>query len=70
MNKMARFYCVAIGKYMEWKVNGKPVRDTDIRSREFDYKAFSLTLLNVTQNLQKRKLSVFASANNNSSIIT
>ena len=68
VNATANFTCTAIAEEIAWEVNGQPV-DSDLRSRGFNNQAVPLTLLNATQNLYTRTLSVFGSADNNGSNI-
>ena len=68
VNATANFTCTAIAEEIEWQVNGQPVY-ANLRSRGFDDEAVP-TLLNATQNLYTRTLSVFGSADNNGSNIT
>ena len=69
VNAKANFTCTAIAEEINWEVNGQPV-DANLRSRGFDDEAVPLTVLNATQNLYSRTLSVFGSADNNGSNIT
>ena len=69
VNAKANFTCTAVAGEIEWEVNGQPV-DDHLRSRGFDDEAVPLTLLNATQNLRTRTMSVNGSTDNNGSIIT
>ena len=69
VNATANFTCTAVAEDIEWEANGQTV-DSDLRNRGFNDQAVPLTLLNATQNLRTRTLSVFGSADNNGSTIT
>ena len=69
VNGTANFTCTAVAQEIEWEVNGQPV-DDHLRSRGFNDDAVPLTLLNATQNLRTRTMSVNGSADNNGTIIT
>ena len=68
VNATANFTCTAVAEDIEWEVNGLPV-DSDLRSRGFNDEAVPLTLLNATQNLHTKTMSVFGSPDNNGSSI-
>ena len=69
VNGTANFTCTAVADEIEWEVNGQPV-DANLRSRGFNDDAVPPTLLNATQNLRTRTMSVNGSADNNGSNIT
>ena len=69
VNGTAKFTCTAVAAEIEWEVNGQPV-DDHLKSRGFNDDAVPLTLLNATQNLRTRTMSVSGSADNNGSNIT
>ena len=69
INGTADFTCTAVAGEIEWEVNGQPI-DDHLRSRGFNDEAVPLTLLNATQNLRTRTMSVNGSADNNGSNIT
>ena len=68
LNRMVNFTCTAVAQEIEWEVNGQPV-DSALNSRGFD-DSQKLIMLNETQNLRTRKLTVLASADNNNTNIT
>ena len=57
VNATANFTCTAVADDIKWEVNGQPV-DSDLRSRGFNDEAVPLTLLNATQNLYTRTLTI------------
>ena len=69
VNGTAIFTCTAVAQEIEWEVNGQPI-DDHLRSRGFNDEAVPLTLLNATQNLRTRTMSVNGSTENNGSNIT
>ena len=69
INETANFTCTAVADEIEWEVDGQPV-DANLRNRGFNDDAVPLTLLNATQNLRTRAMSVNGSADNNGSNIT
>ena len=68
LNRTINFTCTAVAQEIEWEVNGQPV-DSALNSRGFD-DSQKLIMLNETQNLRTRKLTVLASADNNNTNIT